>query len=168
MMGTRAGDIDPALPGFLARKEGVEIGEVEAWLNTRSGLLGVSGRSHDMQELLEAEAQGDTWAALAVEMFCYRIRKYIAAYLAVLEGAAAIVFGGGIGENAPAVRERICAKMDWCGLRLDPTRNAAAQGTEAQISANHASLHAYVIPVDEAVIIARDTATCLGTGETPK
>jgi len=168
MMGTRAGDIDPALLGFLARKEGVETAEVETWLNTRSGLLGVSGCSHDMQELLEAEAQGDTWAALAVEMFCYRIRKYIAAYLAVLNGAAAIVFGGGIGENAPAVRERICARMDWCGLRLDPTRNAAARGTEAQISADNASLHAYVIPVDEAVMIARDTAACLGTCKTPK
>jgi len=108
MMGTRAGDIDPTLPGFLAHQEGIEPGEVEAWLNTRSGLLGVSERSSDMRQLLEAEAQGEARAALAVDMFCYRVRKYIAAYLGVLNGAAAIVFGGGIGENAPAVRERIC------------------------------------------------------------
>src|SRR5438132_11994359 len=108
MMGTRAGDIDPALPGFLARKEGIELAEVEAWLNTRSGLLGVSERSSDMRQLLEAEAQDEARAALAVDMFCYRVRKYIAAYLGVLTGAAAIVFGGGIGENSPAVRQRIC------------------------------------------------------------
>ena len=158
MMGTRAGDIDPALPGFLARKEGIEPGEVEAWLNTRSGLLGVSERSSDMRQLLEAEAQGEARAALAVDMFCSRVCKYLAAYLGVLNGAAAIVFGGGIGENAPAVRERICDRMNWRGLQLDPPRNAAARGTEAQISADNARLHAYVIPVDEAVIIARDTA----------
>jgi len=106
-MGTRAGDIDPALPGFLARQEGIEPGEVEAWLNTRSGLLGVSERSSDMRQLLEAEAQGEARAALAVDMFCSRVRKYLAAYLGVLNGAAAIVFGGGIGENAPAVRAHL-------------------------------------------------------------
>jgi len=142
MMGTRAGDIDPALPGFLPRKEGIEPGE--------------------------AEAQGEARAALAVDMFCSRVRKYLAAYLGVLNGAAAIVFGGGIGENAPAVRERICDQMSWCGLQLDPPRNAAARGTEAQISADNAKLHAYVIPVDEAVIIARDTAACLGIYATHK
>jgi len=163
MMGTRSGDIDPALPGFLARQERVNVAEVETWLNTRSGLLGVSEYSRDMRELLEAEAYGNAYAALAVEMFCYRVRKCIAAYLAVLNGAEAIIFGGGIGENAPAVRERICAGMDWCGLQLDATRNAAARAVEGRISADHASRHVYVIPVDEAVIIARDTARCLGT-----
>jgi acetate kinase len=161
MMGTRSGDLDPALPGFLARQEGVDVAEVETWLNTRSGLLGVSACSRDMRELLEAEAHGDAGAALAVEMFCYRVRKCMAAYLAVLNGAEAIVFGGGIGEHAPAVRERICASMDWCGLQLDARRNAAARAVEARISTDHARLQAYVIPVDEAIIIARDTARCL-------
>ncbi len=161
MMGTRSGDLDPALPGFLARHEGVDVAEVETWLNTRSGLLGVSACSRDMRELLEAEAHGNAGAALAVQMFCYRVRKCMAAYLAVLNGAEAIVFGGGIGENAPAVRERICASMDWCGLQLDTRRNAAARAVEARISTDHAGLQAYVIPVDEAVIIARDTARCL-------
>jgi len=112
MMGTRSGDLDPTLPGFLARKEGVETAEVETWLNTRSGLLGVSERSSDMRELLEAARQGDAGAELAVAMFCYHVRKYIAAYLVVLNGADAILFGGGIGENAPEVRARICAQMD--------------------------------------------------------
>jgi acetate kinase len=162
MMGTRAGDLDPALPGFLARKEGVETAEVETWLNTRSGLLGVSEHSGDMRELLEAAGQGDAGAELAVVMFCYRVRKYIAAYLAVLNGADAVLFGGGIGENAPQVRARICAQMDWCGLRLDTTRNTATRGTPARISTDDATLHAYVMLVDEARIIARDTARCLG------
>jgi len=161
MMGTRSGDLDPALPGFLARKEGVETAEVETWLNTRSGLLGVSERSSDMRELLEAAGQGDCGAELAVAMFCYRARKYIAAYLAVLNGANAILFGGGIGENAPEVRARICVQMDWCGLRLDTARNTAARGTPARISTDDATLHAYVMPVDEARIIARDTVRCL-------
>jgi acetate kinase len=122
-----------------------------------------------MRELLEAERQGDHRAGLAVEMFCYRVRKYIGAYLSVLGGAHAVVFGGGIGENAPTVRARICAGMDWCGLTLDQHRNAAAIGVEERISADYAKVHAYVIPVDEAVIIARDTVSCLaatsGAGE---
>lgn len=161
MMGTRSGDIDPSLPGFLVTREGVSIGEVENWLNTRSGLLGVSGRSSDMREVLAAEHQGDTRAALAVEMFCYRVRKYIGTYLAVLGGADAVIFGGGIGENNPVVRDRICRNMDWCGLVLDPNRNLSAVGTEMRISRDDAKLHAYVIPVDEEIIIARDTVLCL-------
>ena len=160
MMGTRSGDIDPSLAGFLARKEHIDVAQVENWLNTRSGLLGVSGRSHDMRELLEAERQGDTSAGLAVEMFCYRVRKAIGAYIAVLGGADAIVFGGGIGENSPAVRARICTDMGWCGLILDPDRNAAT-GFEGRISGDAAKVRAYVIPVKEELIIARDTAWCL-------
>ena len=161
IMGTRSGDVDPSLAGFLARKEGVPIEEAEGWLNTQSGLLGVSGRSPDMRVLLEAEARGDARAALAVEMFCYRARKYIGAYLAVLGGADAIVFGGGIGENAPQVRSRICDGMEWYGLILDEDRNKAAVGQEAQISSDGSRLRVYVIPVDEASIIGRDTLSCL-------
>jgi acetate kinase len=161
MMGTRSGDIDPSLAGFVARRQGIDVAEVVGWLNTRSGLLGVSGRSRDMRELLESERRGDGRAALAVEMFCYRVRKYIGAYMAVLGGADAIVFGGGIGENAPTVRSRICAGMEWCGLTLNEDRNAGAIGFEEQISAQDARVHAYVIPVDETVIIARDAASCL-------
>lgn len=161
IMGSRSGDLDPSLAGFLARREGVSAEEVEGWLNTRSGLLGVSEHSGDMRELLEAERQGDIRASLAVEMFCYRVRKYIGAYLAVLGGADAVIFGGGIGENAPAVRARICAGMNWCGLTVDADRNAGAVRSEARISSDGSRLQAYVIPVDEAVIIARDTVDCL-------
>ncbi len=161
MMGTRSGDVDPSLAGFLARCEGVDVEEAEAWLNKRSGLLGVSGLSQDMRELLDAERRGDARAALAVDMFCYRVRKYIGAYMAVLGEPDAVVFGGGIGENAPAVRARICAGMDGFGLILDQDHNAATIGVEERISADDARVHVYVTPVDEAVIIACDTACCL-------
>jgi acetate kinase len=161
MMGTRSGDVDPSLAGFLARKESVKTEEVEGWLNLRAGLLGISGVSRDMREILEAERQGNAHAALAVAMFCYRVRKYIGAYMAVLGRADAVVFGGGIGENSPEVRGRICAGMDWCGLKLDGHRNTAIIGIEGKISADDATVHVYVIPVDEALIIARDTVRCL-------
>jgi len=161
VMGTRSGSVDPALIPFLARRENVSAAEVEDRLNRRSGLLGVSGTSRDARELLEAEAGGDPDAALAIEMFCYAVRKQVGAYLAVLGGADAVVFGGGIGENAPSIRERICAGMDWCGLVLDDGRNARAVGVEARISADHSEVHAYVVPVDEETAIAKDTARCL-------
>jgi acetate kinase len=166
VMGTRSGDVDPSLVGFLARCEGVEVEEIENTLNNRSGLLGVSERSRDMRELLQAEAQGDRRSSLAVAMFCYRARKYVGAYLAALGGADALIFGGGIGEHAPAVRARICAGMEWCGLVLDEQQNAAAIGSEACISAPAARIEAYVIPVDEELIIARQAANCLGARST--
>lgn len=165
MMGTRSGSVDPSLVGFLARRERVEAEEVEGWLNRRSGLLGISGISRDVRELLEAEERGDGRAALALEMFCDRVRKHVGAYLNVLGGADAVVFGGGIGENAPPVRERVCAGMGWCGLVLDPGLNAGAVGVEARISAEDSKIHAYVVHVDEETRIAEDTAHLLSVGE---
>ena len=161
MMGTRCGDIDPSVAGYLSRVESVDVPEVEHWLNTQSGLLGVSGRSRDMRELLAAEREGDMRAGLAIDMFCYRVRKYIGAYLAALGGADAVLFGGGIGENAPSIRARICEGMEWCGLVLDQGRNNMAAGIEKRISTDGAKVQAYVIPVDESLIIARDTVSCL-------
>ena len=161
MMGTRSGDVDPSLVGFLSRQEGVDAAEVEGWLNRDSGLLGVSGISRDVRELLEAEARGDEAAILALEMFCHRVRGYVGAYLAALGGADAVVFGGGIGENAPRIRERVCANMGWCGLELDPEQNARAVGLEARIGTEGSKIQAYVVPVDEETMIARDTARCL-------
>jgi acetate kinase len=158
VMGTRSGDVDPAVVAHLAETERAGANEVVEWLNFRSGLLGVSGRSSDMRELLAAEAAGDAQAALAVDLFCYRVKKYIGAYLAVLGGADAIVFGGGIGENAPAIRARICAGMEWCGVLLDAGRNGAAIAAEERISADDSRVAVYVLPVDEELIIARDTA----------
>ena len=157
VMGTRSGDVDPAMVSFLARREGVAADEVERWLNTRSGLLGVSGSSGDVRDLLAAEQAGDSRAALALEMFCYRARKYIGAYAAVLGGVDAIAFGGGIGENAPAIRARILEGMLWAGLELDVARNQATAGAEGLISKDGSRMRAYVVRVDEERLIAQET-----------
>jgi len=138
-------------------------------LNERSGLLGVSGLSHDMRELLSAaEGDPDSRAALALDMFCYRVRKYIGAYLAVLGGADALVFGGGIGQRAAVIRARICDGMDWCGIRLDPLRNETAvnlaPGDAMKISTEGAQVACYVAGVDEELEIARATLDCLLRG----
>jgi acetate kinase len=116
-----------------------------------------------VRELLGAEERGDGRAALALQMFCDRVRKQVGAYLAVLGGADAVVFGGGIGENAPLIRERILAGMGWCGLTLDPERNANAVGIEARITSQASKINAYVVLVDEESRIAEDTAQLLET-----
>lgn len=108
-----------------------------------------------------AESQGDENAALAVEMFCYRVKKQIGAYLVALGGADTVIFGGGIGENSPAVRARICAGMEWCGMAVDENRNNSMTGIEGKISTDDTKVEIYVIPVDEAVMIARDAVDCL-------
>jgi len=166
VMGTRSGDMDPAVVGHLVRREGLSVDEVDRLLNERSGLLGLSGLSGDMRELLnEAESNPDSRATLALDVFCYRIRKYIGAYLAVLGGADALVFGGGIGERSAIIRARICDGMDWCGLRLDHQRNEAtveiAPGNAMKISEEDAPLACYVAGVDEEVEIARATIDCV-------
>jgi acetate kinase len=161
VMGTRSGDLDPALVSYLARKESVAAAEVEGWLNQRSGLLGISGLSSDMRELLAAY-EANPRARLAVDVFCHRARKYLGAYLAVLGGAEAVIFSGGIGENAPLVRERICRGMEWCGMVLDPSLNAAVHGQDGSISRVDSPIEIFVIHTDEETIIARETARAIG------
>ena len=161
VMGTRSGDIDPSLVNYIARCEKMKTDQVEELLNKKSGLLGLSGKWRDMRELLRAEKDGDAGAALAIDIFCYRARKYIGSYLAALGGADAVIFGGGIGENAPSVRARILSSMDWCGLKLDEKRNNKAVAIEGCISADGSDIEVYVIPADEASIIARDTMDCI-------
>lgn len=165
MMGTRSGDVDPGLVHFLAEREDVDADVVLGWLNHESGLLGVSGRSPDMRDLFEAEVAGDERAALAIDMFCYRVRKTIGAYDAVLSGATAVVFGGGIGEHSPEIRRRICAGLEHRGLRLDPDRNEAAVGHEATISTDASPIRVDVLPVDEATPLVLDTVRILGGDE---
>jgi acetate kinase len=160
VMGTRSGDIDPAIVGILAHEEGLSPGEVELLLNTRSGLLGLSGRSRDMRDLLGREGD-DPRARLAVEIFCYRARKYLGAYLAALGGADGIVFSGGIGENAHEIRARILTGMEWAGIRIDPARNRETTGKEGEIGAPDSRLRLFVIPADEELVIARETVACL-------
>ena len=158
VMGTRSGDIDPALVSYLARKEQVDAAEVENWLNKRSGLLGLSGLSNDMRELTAAY-QINPRARLAIDVFCYRARKYMGAYLAVLEGRAeAVIFSGGIGENSPLVRKNLLGGMEWCGLNLDDAGNERVIGRDGRISAAQSKLDVFVIHTDEETIIARETA----------
>ena len=165
-MGTRSGDLDPAIIDFISTKEGLSSGEVETLLNKQSGLIGISGLTSDMRELLdEAHESKDRRARLAIEIFCYRVRKYIGGYLAAMNGTDALIFTGGIGENSWEVRETICEGLEWIGLKLDRERNRAhSNGSEGLISAEDSRLAAYVIPTDEELLIARDTARCvLGT-----
>jgi acetate kinase len=163
VMGTRSGDLDPAIVDFVAAKEGLSSQEVETLLNKQSGLLGISGLTNDMRELLaEAHENNDRRARLAIEIFCYRARKYIGAYLAAVGGADAIVFTGGIGENSAEIREKICSGLEWMGVELDAEQNSAHYGgLEGIITKDSSSLAAYVIPTDEELLIARDTVRCV-------
>jgi acetate kinase len=167
LMGTRAGDLDPSLLEYLAEKEGMTPAEIGHVLNKQSGLLGISGLTGDMRDLLAEEAEhDDRRARLAIGIFCYRARKYIGAYLAAMGGAEAVVLTGGIGENAPEVRARICEGLEWAGLALDPSRNAAAKdGRAGEISRAGSRLAAWVIPTNEELLIARDTVEVV-TGAT--
>jgi acetate kinase len=159
VMGTRSGDLDPALLDVIASKEGLSLHEVESMLNKQSGLLGISGLTHDMRELLaEAHENNDRRACLAIEIYCYRIRKYIGSYLAGMGGAHALVFTGGVGENSAEIRARICAGLEWMGLDLDPAANERmVRGAEGRITREGSALAAWVIPTDEELLIARDT-----------
>jgi len=161
VMGTRSGDLDPAIVNVIASKEGLSAYEVEKLLNTQSGLLGISGITSDMRVLLEeARDRNDRRAQLAIDVFCYRARKYIGAFMAAMGGADAVVFTGGIGENSPEVRACICEGLGWAGLSLDGNANAQYVGTEGQISTRSSTLRAFVIPTDEELLIARDTVRC--------
>ncbi len=159
MMGTRSGDVDPGILDYVAAKEGLSPHEVERMLYSQSGLLGVSGLTNDMRELLaEAREHDDRRAKLAIELFAYHVRKYIGSYLAALGGAKAIVFAGGIGENAAPVRAMIAEGLSAFGVRLDPEANAAmVGGREGRISAAGSGPELWVIPTDEELLIARDT-----------
>ena len=132
VMGTRSGDLDPAIVDFIATKEGLSSREVETLLNKQSGLIGISGLTSDMRELLdEARENNDRRARLAIEIFCYRARKYIGAYLAAMNGADAVVFTGGIGENSWEIRAGVCDGLAWIGLELDEARNRANTGRDS-------------------------------------
>jgi acetate kinase len=159
VMGTRSGDLDPAILDYIAAKEGTQLRDIESMLLKQSGLLGISGLTNDMRELLaEADEHQDRRAMLAIEIFCYRVRKYIGAYLAAIGGADAIVFTGGIGENAARVREQIVGGLEWVGMTLDRSANdATVGGRTGRISTDGSRLEAWVIPTDEELLIARDT-----------
>jgi len=161
VMGTRPGDVDPGALLYLLNRFEADVAKLDTLINKQSGLLGLSGSSNDMRDLLVKRGEGDRRAALAVEIFCYRVRKYIGAYMAALGGSDAVVFTGGIGENAAEVRRDICIGMDALGIVIDPEKNQSTCGIEADISADTSTCRVWVIPTNEELLIARDTARCI-------
>jgi acetate kinase len=155
-MGTRPGDLDPAIALRLMEWEGWGRNELESLLNHKSGLAGLSGVSNDMRELTAAASGGNARAALAIDVFCYRIRRYIGALYAVLNGADAVVFTGGIGENRDEVRMKSCGDLDALGIRMDADRNARVHGEEREVSATGSATAVWVIPTNEELLIAKD------------
>jgi acetate kinase len=160
VMGTRSGDIDPAIIEFICEKEGLTVHETDNLVNKQSGLLGISGLTNDMRELLaEARENNDRRAKLAIEIFCYRVRKYIGSYLAAMNGTDAIIFTGGIGENSSEIRSKICDELSWLGIKLDPELNQDhITSPKKLISTADSRPLVYVIPTNEELLIARDTA----------
>ncbi len=157
VMGTRCGDIDPAIIFTMASKQGLSISEIDNLLNKHSGLDGISGISNDMREILKQMEAGNERAKLAVDIFCYRLKKYICAYYGAMGGADAIIFTAGIGENAAPIRELACENLECIGVKIDKTKNKSMIGQEGLISTKSAKTKVLVIPTNEEIIIARDT-----------
>ncbi len=160
MMGTRCGDLDPSIPLLLADRGGMTPSEVDALLNRESGLAGFAG-TNDMREILRMAGEGHEEASLALEIYCYRIRKYIGAYLAVLGRADAVVFTGGIGENASTVRTMACEGLEDLGIALDGRANGHIRGEAGTISRAESRVKVLVVKTDEEREIARQTIACI-------
>ncbi len=157
MMGTRSGELDPSTLLFIAEREGLDLQGMNDLINKQSGLLGVSGRSNDMRDCSEAAIHGDRWPRAAVELFTYRICKFIGQYIAVLQGLDGLVFTGGIGENSSMVREMVVENFGYLGIRLDRVANDGNHSVEGAISAADSSIPVLVVPTNEELVIAQDT-----------
>ena len=158
VMGTRCGDIDPAITPYLMKKLHMTPEEVDTYLNKKSGVLGISGVSSDFRDLEAASAKGDERAQLAIDVFAYTVRKYIGSYAAAMGGVDAIVFTAGLGENSASMRDHICNGLEFLGTRIDPARNNT-RGQEQEISMEGSKVKIYLIPTNEELVIARDTKT---------
>ncbi len=156
-MGTRSGDIDPSILFYLIDKEELSLANVHALLNKHSGLLGLSGYAADMRDLVEEAERGDRRCNEAIDVFCYRVRKYIGSYIASLNGVDAIVFTGGIGENASKIRSKILEEMDYAGILIDEQKNSNL-GDKTLISSDDSKVDVHVIPTNEELVIAIDAA----------
>jgi acetate kinase len=160
VMGTRCGDIDPSIPFYLMRQARMKQEDVESLLNKESGLKGICGIS-DMREIAERTAKGNERAGLAIDMFCYRIKKYIGAYHAVLGRLDAVIFTGGIGENAVAIRQRVCEGLKHIGIGVDHAKNNAAKGNVAEIQQDGLPIKVLVVRTDEEREIALQTISTI-------
>lgn len=161
VMGTRCGDLDPEAVIYIMASEGLSMHELNSLLNKHSGLLGISGVSNDMRTLLKHAGEGNTSCQNAIDVFCYRLKKYIAAYIGILNGCDAIVFTAGIGENVPHVREKALENMDYLGVKIDSAKNEKAIGDTKEISGDDSKIRVFVIPTNEELVIARDTVRIL-------
>ena len=157
-MGTRCGDIDPAIVTFLMNKEGLDMKGIDNLMNKKSGVAGISGVSSDFRDLYNAAEAGNKRARLALDMFIYQCKKFIGAYAAAMGGVDAIVFTAGIGENTPQIREDAVKGLEYLGVKVDPQKNAGLRGVEANISADDATIQVLTIPTNEELAIARDTS----------
>ena len=157
MMGTRVGDVDPGALVFIGEKEGLSMAQLSEVINKKSGVLGVSGVSSDMREIEEAISQGNERAKLALEMYDYRIKKYVGAFTAAMGGLDLLIFTGGVGENQTTTREYVCEDMQYMGIEIDKTLNAKIHGDEALLSTKESKVKVVVIPTDEELMIALDT-----------
>jgi acetate kinase len=160
IMGTRSGDLDPAIHFYLARETGMSMEEVETLLNKQSGLKGICG-VNDMREIIARAGEGDSQAELAIDAYCYRIKKYIGSYFAVLGHVDALVFTGGIGENAALIRQRSCENLTGLGIILDAPRNASCTGSFMAVHGRESRVNILVIPTNEELEIARQTLECI-------
>ena len=156
IMGTRSGEIDPAIIPFLMEKENLDAQQIDNFLNRRSGILGISGLSSDFRDLEQAANNGDERSQLAIDIFAYKVRKYIGGYVAAMGGVDAIVFTAGLGENSPFMREKICNGLEFLGTRIDPELNKI-RGKAREISVKRARTKIFVVPTNEELVIARDT-----------
>lgn len=157
MMGTRVGDVDPGALVFIGEKEGLSMAQLSEVINKKSGVLGVSGVSSDMREIEEAISQGNERAKLALEMYDYRIKKYVGAFAAAMGGLDLLIFTGGVGENQTTTREYVCEDMQYMGIEIDKELNAKIHGDEALLSTQESKVKVVVIPTDEELMIALDT-----------
>lgn len=157
MMGTRSGDLDPAIVPFTMNKEELTLNEVNSMLNKHSGLLAISGISSDMREIVEAMNDGDSHAKLAFDMYTYRLRKYIGAYAAAMDGIDAVVFTAGVGENSWPVRKAVCEKLTFLGIEFDEERNLERSKDARFITKDGSRTSVLVVPTNEELLIARDT-----------
>ncbi|MDY6935839.1 MAG: acetate kinase [Spirochaetota bacterium] len=158
MMGTRCGDVDPSMALFVMEKDNLTSAECDALMNKECGLIGVSGISSDMRDLINAYNDGNSRARLALEMYAYRIKKYIGMYAAVMNGVDIIVFTGGIGENASLIRGMCCSEMEYLGVELDEGRNIRIIGAEGELNTQNSRVKVLCVPTNEELVIARDTA----------
>jgi acetate kinase len=157
----RVGDLDSAAVPFVMKTLGLSLAEAERQMTKEAGLLGLSGVGNDLRDIRAAAQQGNARAQLALDVFIQSARHWIGAFLLELNGADALVFTAGIGENNPDLRAAICAQLDQLGIVIDPAKNAALRGTEGEISAANSRAKIFVIPANEELVVARETARCI-------